>query len=135
MIAAHHCIHGSKLANFCFLRLFDQALNNALGELYFAPDVNSNAINTDDLASITFIVNDLGFSGGGGSQDSEPITVSINFRAVNDGPLLNLPGSLAAQEDVPLLISGLSVLDTDSEEPGGVAAETLQKITETPVFP
>lgn len=45
--------------------------------------------------------------------------IRIIFSAVNDGPLLELPNSLSAREDVPLLVLGIRVEDTDSDEPGG----------------
>lgn len=98
-----------------------QALNEALEGLAFTPDANSNALNTDGLASITLTVNDLGLSGEGGAQESEPLTIHLVFDAINDAPLLDLPDSFAAQEDVPLLLSGISVFDTDYDEPGGEA--------------
>lgn len=87
----------------------------------FTPDANSNALNTDDLASIVFSINDLGLSGEGGAQESEPLTIHLVFAAINDGPLLDLPGPFAAQEDVVMLLSGISVFDTDYDEPGGEA--------------
>ncbi|CAN0449962.1 unnamed protein product, partial [Scytosiphon promiscuus] len=96
-----------------------QALNTALAGLSFTPDTNSNALNTDGLASVTLTVNDLGLSGEGGAQESDPVIIRIIFSAVNDGPLLELPNSLSAREDVPLLVLGIRIEDTDSEEPGG----------------
>lgn len=96
-----------------------QTLNEALKALTFTPDPNSNALNTDDLASISLTVNDLGHSGKGGLQESEPLIIHLVVDATNDAPLLDLPDSFAAREDVPLLLSGISVSDTDSNEPGG----------------
>lgn len=68
---------------------------------------------------MTFTVNDLGRSGDGGAQESESITISLVFNAVNDRPLVDSPGALSAKEDAPLLVSGLQVSDKDSDEPGG----------------
>lgn len=116
----HHsvaCLHPAALLPF----LSTQALNEALEGLTFTPDENSNALNSDDLASLALTVNDLGLSGEGGAQESEALTIHLIFDAVNDGPLLDLPGSFAAQEDTPLLLSGISMFDTDSDEPGGEA--------------
>lgn len=96
-----------------------QALNEALKSLTFTPDPNSNSLNTDGLASISLTVNDLGHSGGGGVQESEPLIIHLVIDATNDGPLLDLPDSFAVREDVPLLLSGISVSDTDSDEPSG----------------
>lgn len=89
--------------------------------MIFTPDANSNALNTGELASIIVTVNDLGLSGEGGAQESEPLIIHLVFSAINDGPLLNLPHSFEAQEDVPMLLPGISVLDTDTDEPGGEA--------------
>ena len=66
-------------------------------------------------------MNDLGLSGEGGAQESETLIIHLIFDAINDGPLLELPDSFAAQEDVPLLLSGISVFDADYHEPGGEA--------------
>lgn len=66
-------------------------------------------------------MNDLGLSGEGGAQEAEPLIIHLVFDATNDGPLLDLPDSFAAQEDVPMLLSGISVFDTDYDEPGGEA--------------
>ncbi|CAN0242048.1 unnamed protein product, partial [Hapterophycus canaliculatus] len=96
-----------------------QALNKALEDLSFIPDNHSNAMNVDGLASLNVTVNDLGLSGEGGAQQSEPLIIHMIFEAVNDGPLLHLPDHFAAREDVPLFVPGISVSDTDSDEPGG----------------
>lgn len=96
-----------------------QALNGALEGLTFTPNANSNAFNTDDLAAIRFTVDDLGLSGEGGPQESEPLTIRLLVEAINDGPLLHLPNPFAAREDVPLLLSGINVSDVDSGEHGG----------------
>ncbi|CAN0489385.1 unnamed protein product, partial [Ectocarpus sp. 8 AP-2014] len=77
---------------------------------------NSNARNTDDLASLNITVSDLGLSGAGGVQESEPLLIRLVLYAVNDGPRLDLPDDFAAREDVPLLMSGISVSDADSNE-------------------
>lgn len=47
------------------------------------------------------------------------MTISLIFIADNDGPLLELPGLLETQEDIPLLLPGLAVSDVDYGEPGG----------------
>lgn len=110
----------------CCILVFDlpsQTLNKALEELNFTPDYDSNALNVDGLASLKVTVNDLGLSGEGGAQQSEPLIVHLVIEAVNDGPLLHLPDHLAAQEDIPLFISGISVSDADSDEHGGRAAK------------
>lgn len=96
-----------------------QAINQALSDFEFMPDANSNALNTDGLASVTFKVNDLGFSGDGGPQVSKPLTIELIFDAVNDPPLVNGPADLEAKEDIPVVVPGLSVADIDSDEPGG----------------
>lgn len=64
-------------------------------------------------------MNDLGFSGDGGPQVSEPLTIELIFDAVNDPPVVSGPTDLEAREDIPLVVPGLSVMDIDSDEPGG----------------
>lgn len=68
---------------------------------------------------MSLTVNDLGLSGEGGVQESEPLVIHLVVDAINDGPLLDLPDWFLAREDVPVLLSGISVSDTDSDEPGG----------------
>lgn len=99
--------------------MFSQVLNLALQGLLFTPDPDSNALNTDDLASVTIIADDLGFSGGGGAQESKPLTIRIIVNAVNDKPLLDLPVRLMATEDMPIRVPALRVSDVDVNEPGG----------------
>lgn len=96
-----------------------QALGTALEGLIFTPDRDSNALNTDGLASVTISVDDRGFSGGGGAQKSEPLTIRILVNAENDPPLLDLPSALVATEDVPFRVPTLRVSDVDVDEPGG----------------
>lgn len=100
-------------------RKYFQALCTALEGLLFTPDPDSNALNTDDLASVTITADDLGFSGGGGAQESEPLTIRILVKAVNDRPLLDLPSALLAMEDVPFRVLTLRVSDVDVNETGG----------------
>ncbi|CAM9483715.1 unnamed protein product, partial [Sphacelaria rigidula] len=96
-----------------------EVLNLALQGLLYTPDPDSNALNTDGLASVTIIADDLGFSGGGGAQESEPLTIRIIVNAVNDKPLLDLPVRLMATEDMPIRVPALRVSDVDVNEPGG----------------
>lgn len=96
-----------------------QALNEALKGLTFTPDPNSNVLNTDGIASMSLTVNDLGLSGEGGVQESETLVIHLVIDAVNDDPLLDMPDSIVAREDVPVWLSGISVSDIDSDEPGG----------------
>lgn len=84
--------------------------------------MDSNALNTDGLASVTFTINDLGLSGDGGPLESDPFTIDLVFMAINDGPLLNLPGPVEAHEDTPTLVSKIVVLDADCDESGGEAS-------------
>lgn len=127
----HHSTGAPRLDRVSLsLSLSVQALNTALADLSFTPDTNSNALNTDGLASITLTVNDLGLSGEGGAQESDPVTINIIFSAVNDGPLLELPEYLSAREDVPLLVLGIRAEDTDSDEPGGEIRSIAPRTTD-----
>lgn len=96
-----------------------QELDEALKGLIFTPDLDSNILNTADLASVTITVDDLGHSGGGGGKKSEPLTLRIVVTAENDRPVLDLPSAVAAEEDVPVRMSMLQVSDVDVGEPGG----------------
>lgn len=79
---------------------------------------------------MSLTINDLGLSGEGGAQESDPVSINIIFSAVNDGPLLELPGYLSAREDVPLLVLGIRVEDTDSDEPGGETRSIAPRTTD-----
>lgn len=79
------------------------------------------------MASLNITVSDLGLSGAGGVQESEPLLIRLVLYAVNDGPLVDLPEHFAAREDVPMLMSGISVSDVDSNESGGETVLLLQE--------
>lgn len=83
------------------------------------PDADSNVLNTDDLASVSIMLDDLGESGEGGAQKSSPLTIGIVVKAVNDRPVLDMPGDLTVKEDLPTHIHLIRVSDIDADEPGG----------------
>ena len=75
------------------------------------------------IATIAGSVDDQGFSGAGG-----PLTAggmrTINVTAVNDAPVNAVPASQMVAEEVPTLLSGISVNDVDAA--GGNITTRLQ---------
>ena len=68
-------------------------------------------------ATLTLQVNDNGNTGGGSLTNSD--TATINITAVNDGPVLSIPGSQSVSEDTNLVFSSangnqISVSDADA---------------------
>jgi len=78
--------------------------------LTYTPGLNYNG--PDQLKMVT---NDLGASGAGGPLTDTDLR-DINVIAINDAPVNNLPaGPHSTNEDTPLVISGISVSDVDSD--------------------
>ena len=89
------------------------AINAGLQGLTYQGNLNFNG---GDSLSIT--TSDLGNTGLGGAQsDSDSVAITVN--AVNDAPVNSMPASFTTQEDVHLVLSGLSVSDVDAA-PGNV---------------
>ena len=79
----------------------------AAGGLRFVPDLDVNGAN-----QLTVTTNDLGNTGAGGALiDTDVVPVTVN--AINDAPVLTLPGAQSTDEDMTLALSGLSVADVD----------------------
>ncbi len=57
---------------------------------------------------------DVSINGGSTAFSTETDSASITVLAVNDAPVLTLPGDLSVAEDTDLAITGLSVADVDS---------------------
>lgn len=88
-------------------------INVALDGLQFVPVLNFNG-----PAQLNIMANDLGQSGTGGSQTASQ-TVSINVSAVNDAPVVNVPGTQTISEDSILTFSSgnsnaITVSDVDA---------------------
>ena len=69
----------------------------------------------DDTAAqtLTVSIDDGGNTGSGGAKtDSE--TVALNVTAVNDAPVLTVPGTISIDEDVTTALTGISVADIDA---------------------
>ena len=69
----------------------------------------------DDTAAqtLTVSIDDNGNTGSGGPKtDSE--TVTLNVTAVNDAPVLTVPGTIGIDEDVTTAITGISIADVDA---------------------
>ena len=89
------------------------ALNTALTNLDY---ISNSDVNGTDTLVVT--VNDNGNIGSGGDKsDSENIT--INIEAVNDDPILTVPGDQTVNEDEALNITGISIADIDEDETVG----------------
>jgi hypothetical protein len=85
-------------------------LNTALATVTYLSDSNYNG---DDVLTIT--INDLGNTGEGGAK-SDTETIAITVLPDNDAPVLTLPDTQEAQEDVELAIDGITVADLDFED-------------------
>src|SRR5207253_11128838 len=54
------------------------------------------------------------------TQDQVTQTVTVNVSAVNDAPVLAVPGAQTVTEDVAKSITGITVTDVDADASGGV---------------
>ena len=89
------------------------AINAALAGLQYRPDLNYNGLDQLNLG-----VNDLGNTGAGGALSTNA-SVAITVAAINDAPVLGLPGTQATQLATPLVFSAasgnaISVSDPDA---------------------
>lgn len=64
---------------------------------------------------LTIVANDLGNSGTGGAQQTVAL-IPIWIAAQNDAPIITVPGTVSATEDLPLTIQGISIVDVDIAE-------------------
>jgi len=83
------------------------AINNALASLTYRG--NANFSGSD---SLRINVNDNGFTGNGTPQ-SDAETIAITITAVNDAPVITVPGTQSGRENTNLIINGISVTDVD----------------------
>ncbi|MCM0148668.1 retention module-containing protein [Photobacterium galatheae] len=98
------------------------AINALLGSgINFTPDPNFNG-----EVTLTMTTNDQGNTGSGGALEDTD-TVTIQVQAINDVPELPEIADQTVDEDAVLVISGLSVSDSDFDEAAstGVMAVTL----------
>ena len=94
-------------------------------------DYTTTADNTT-AQTLTVSIDDNGNTGSGGPKtDSE--TVTLNVTAVNDAPVLTVPGTISIDEDMTTAITGISIADVDAGSgnitvtlsvPGGALAAT-----------
>jgi hypothetical protein len=74
-------------------------INAALNGLTFTPGGDFNG-----SASVAIVTNDQGSSGAGGAKsDTDGIGITVN--AVNDAPVVTVPGAQVINEDTPLIFS------------------------------
>ena len=88
-------------------------INAALGGLTYTPATNYNG-----SASVEIITNDLGNAGYGGPKtDTDSVSITVN--AVNDAPVITVPGAQTVNEDGTLVLSpgngnAVSIADADA---------------------
>lgn len=92
---------------------------HALDGLTFTPDENFNGAGAIELR-----VKDV-YTGAHDPDGMDTHTVDIEVRPLNDAPVNTVPGEQTGYEDVPLLISGISVFDVDADEGTGKLQVTL----------
>ena len=103
------------------------AINAALAGLQYRPNLNYNG--TDQL---NLSVNDLGNTGAGGSL-SASASVAITVNAIDDAPVLGLPGTQATPLATPLVfsaVSGNAILVTDVDAGSSVIQVTLSTVAQ-----
>ena len=83
-------------------------INSALARVDYLG--NANYSGTDALA---VSVDDQGNTGAGGAKTNSG-SVAITVTAVNDAPVLTVPGAKTVDEDTLLSITGISVADVDA---------------------
>jgi hypothetical protein len=83
------------------------SLNSAVGTLTYTPTANYNG--ADSLAAN---LSDLGNTGSGGAKLASG-SVPLNIAAVNDAPVLTVPGVQGVLHDTVLPVNGVSVADID----------------------
>ena len=74
--------------------------------------IYQGALNFNGVEKLTVFVNDLGHGPGAAKTNTKVIDITVN--AVNDGPVLTVPGAQTASEQVTLGIGGVSVADLDA---------------------
>src|SRR5262249_44471493 len=70
-------------------------------------------LNFNGADTLTVTANDLGNTGSGGPM-SDTKTVAITLAAVNDAPVVTVPGPHSGSEDTDPPITGVSVFDVDA---------------------
>lgn len=101
------------------------ALDPATGAFTYTPEDDYNGPD-----SFSFTVSDDDSAGGTALTSSEAV-VTIEMSAVNDAPLLTVPGSKTTPEDIALTITGISVADVDVSEGTGEVQVILGVISGT----
>ena len=83
-------------------------VNAALARVDYLGNANYSGVDT-----LSISVDDQGNTGSGGAKtDSKSIAITV--AAVNDAPVLTVPGARSVNEDTLLSITGISVADVDA---------------------
>lgn len=98
-------------------------VNTALTNLSYRGNTNFNGADT-----ISLTINDQGGNGSGGVK-SDTKTIGVTVNAVNDAPVITVPGSQVINEDTTLTVSGMSIADVDAGS--GQLSVTLAATTGT----
>ena len=83
-------------------------VNAALATVQYLGNTNYSGSDT-----LSISVDDQGNTGSGGAKTNSK-SIGITVAAVNDAPVLTVPGSQTADESTSLAISGISVADVDA---------------------
>jgi hypothetical protein len=89
-------------------------VHNGNGSFTYTPALNFNGAD-----SFSYTVSD----GKGGGAAAGMVHITVN--AINDAPVLTVPGAQTTAEDVPVVIEGISVSDVDAGEGTGGLRITL----------
>lgn len=95
--------------------------DNGSTRLYFSPAAEYNGTSSaaltvrawDQTSGAAESKMSTASNGGATAFSSATDTIDVSVTAVNDAPVLALPGALSVAEDQPLTISGVSVSDVD----------------------
>ncbi|UYQ95576.1 gliding motility-associated C-terminal domain-containing protein [Chitinophaga horti] len=75
----------------------------------------TSPLNVNGDIILTLNATDNGATGSGGTLNATPVTVTLQFTAVNDAPTIpTAPATFAVSEDVTTPLTGLSFADTDA---------------------
>ena len=96
-------------------------INDALKSLQYRSNAHWNSVSSGH-DTITVTVNDRGNTGSGGQQTTTKV-MSVFVSAVNDAPVVVVPGALSVNEDTKLSVGGVSVSDADVDETYGAVLE------------
>ena len=69
------------------------------------------AADASGAVTLTMTTNDQGLTGGAAESDTDTVTITVT--AVNDAPVVTVPGAQSVNENAMLVIAGVAVADVD----------------------